>query len=207
MPQPSFPASNPAAEEADAAWVQVALAVTPEYLREFLLDVERLLRINPCLEFESLTRAADGRYLLAGHNESNAQAFALTASLSTRPADGGLVLRYAEGIKRETRFEIAAAPSGSTLRIVDTYDAAASGAAQGGSPTPDRSLVPWATALRAHLRRRLRWGAVPGYAWLVDRLWLRMPPRQRRLSWLILWTSALEFVAFVAILAIWLTAA
>ena len=188
--------------EADAAWVKVALPLAPQALREFLHDIERLLRINPCLEFERLTRLPDGGFQLVGRNESNSQPFATRATLVATDEDGGLALRYDQGIKRETRFEILPDPGGSVLTITEVYAALPDQLEQSLSQV-DRSLLPWAAALRAHLLRRARWQGFYGYAWLVESFWLGMPPRQRRVSRMIAWTTLLEFVAFLAVLLVY----
>jgi hypothetical protein len=193
--------SAPAIE--DAAWVKLALPIPVVALNEFVLDVERLLRINPCIEFERLARNPDGAWRLEGRNESNEQAIATAVRVLADPDHRGLALFYDSGLKRETRLEIEAAPDGAVLTITEVYDTPAPEERESRLPEVDRSLMPWAAALRRHLLRRQRWGRLPGYRWLVERFWLGMPPRQRRVARLIIWTTLLEFVVFLAVMAIY----
>ncbi len=41
------------------------------------------------------------------------------------------------------------------------------------------------------------------YNWYRERFWLKMPPRQRRIARLIIWTTALEFVVFLFVFVIY----
>lgn len=190
------------AGEPDAAWASLSLPLAPQALQAMMGNVEVLLRVNPCLEFDHLARLPDGRLQLAGRNESNQQAFAATADHVARDDGRGFSLRYDAGIKRETRFEIAPDAAGSLLTITETY-AAPPAAGEARLAEVDRSLVPWAAALRAHLLRQSRWGKLPGYILLVEHFWLEMPPRQRRIARMIIWTTLLEFLVFLAVLAIY----
>jgi hypothetical protein len=191
----------------DAAWVSLSLPLAPQALQDMLCDVAVLLRVNPCLEFERLERMPGGRLELAGRNESNQQAFTTGANYAVRDDGYGygncFVLRYDSGIKRETRFEVAPEPGGSVLTITEVYDTPAEAERERRLAEVDRSLVPWAAALRAHLLQRARWGRWPAYRWLNERFWLGMPPRQRRVARMIIWTTLLEFVVFVAVLAVY----
>ncbi len=191
----------------DAAWVSLSLPLAPQALQEMLCDVEVLLRVNPCLEFERLERMPGGRLELAGRNDSNHQAFATGVDYAARSDGRGFVLRYDSGIKRETHFEIAPAldtdPSGSVLTITEVYDTPPQAERERRLAEVDRSLVPWAAALRAYLLQRARWGTWPAYRWLNERFWLGMPPRQRRVARLIIWTTLLEFAVFLAALAVY----
>jgi hypothetical protein len=187
--------------EDDAAWVKLAAPVAPADLQEFLQDIELVLRVNPRIEFTSLTRMPAGLLHLVGHNDSNNQSFDITAEFAASTDGNGFVMRYQTGIKRETRFEIAPDAHGAVLTITEIYDTPGEEERARRLTEVDRSLVPWAAALRAHLLRKARWGNLPGYTWLVERFWLGMPPRQRRVARMIIWATLLEFVVFLAVLA------
>lgn len=190
----------------DAAWVTISLPLSAQALHDFTRNGERLLRINPCLEFDRLERTAAGALSICGRNESNGQPFDTAVGIVADPNGQGLALRYGSGIKRETRFDIESVTNGSVLRITEVYATPALNEREQRLPEVDRSLLPWAAALRRFLLRRARWGGVPGYTWLVERFWLGMRPRERRIAWLIVWTTLLEFVVFVAVLAVYLAA-
>jgi hypothetical protein len=193
--------SRPA--EDDAAWVKVEMPLPPAALHAFLLDLERLFRINPWLEFEGIERTAPGRLRLRGRNHSNSQPLEVGVWLAHSEPGRSLVLRYDRGIKRETRCEIEAAAGGSVLTITEAYDTPSEAQRDEKLKEVDRSLLPWAAALRAYLIDRARWRWLPGHRWYRERFWLGMTPRQRRIVRLIVWTTAVEFVVFLFVFAIY----
>lgn len=191
-------------EQPDNAWVKAEMPLAPAALLEFLRDGERLLRLNPWLEIDHYAPLAPDRHALAGRNTANEQALDCTVAIAEEAA--ALTLRYDAGIKRETRFEIEAAAQGSILTITETYAPAGEEDREHRLAQIDRSLVPWAAALRKHLLRRARWGVLPGYRRLVEGFWLGMQPRQRRIVRMILWITLAEFVVFLLVVAIWVSA-
>ena len=186
----------------DAAWVKVEMPLPPPALHAFLSDIERLYRINPWLEIDRFERRSDGSFGLAGRNLSNEQAVDVAVSLVENQPGRSLVLRYDGGIKRETRCEIEPAGAGSVLTITETYDTPPPEQREARLKEVDRSLVPWAAALRAFLLHGARWGRLPGYRLYMRRVWLPMTPKQRRITRLIVWTTAIEFVVFLFVFAI-----
>lgn len=194
-------APAPAAGE-DAAWVKVEMPLPPPALHAFLADIERLFRINPWLEIDRFERRPDGGFGLAGRNLSNEQPLDATVRLSQSVPGRSLTLRYDGGIKRETRCEIEPAAAGSVLTITETYDTPPPEQREARLKEVDRSLVPWAAALRAFLLHGARWGWLPGYRLYMRRVWLPMTPKQRRITRLIVWTTVIEFVVFLFVFAI-----
>lgn len=189
--------------EDDAAWVKVEMPLPPAALHDFLLDLERLFRVNPWLEFERIEKAAAGRLRLLGINHSNGQPLQVGVELRETHPETGLVLYYDAGIKRETRFDIESAAGGSVLTITDIYDTPPEEKREERLKEVDHSLLPWAAALRGYVLNRARWGWLPGHRWYMERFWVGMTPRQRRIVRLILWTTAAEFVVFLFVFAIY----
>jgi hypothetical protein len=113
---------------------------------------------------------------------------------ATHAADGALRVEYEEGLKRSTRFDIQPAPAGSRLTITDEYGPA--GEAQASAV--DRSLHAWGVALKAHLERDRRWGWLPLYRCMVERVWLPMKPSARRITFLVL-VIAIADIALIAL--------
>lgn len=183
----------------------LALPLPPDEVARQLRNLDFVLRTNPCLDFERLLAMPGDSWRIAGYNESNERRF--DTVVRRVPGDAaGFALRYEAGIKRETRFALAPDPNGSVLTITEVYATPAGEGREERLAEIDRSLVPWAAALRTHLLRRARWGGLPGYRWLAERFWLGMPPRQRRVAWLIMWATALEFLVFLGVLAAYVAA-
>lgn len=193
---------NEAPAAQDAAWARVELPLEAQPLHRFLADPERLLRLNPLLEFERIERQPDGALHLLGRNESNGQALDVRVRVAESLPGRRLVLRYESGIKRETRCEIEAAGSGAVLTLTEIYDPPPEAEHARVLEQVDRSLVPWAASLRRVLVHARRWGRLPGYGRLFGR-WLAMTPRQRRVSKLIVWSTVVEFVVFLLVVGIY----
>ena len=185
----------------DTATAETVLPLSPEELRDFLRDVPRLVRLNPQL---SITRwvPADWGFRFAGHNESNGRDFDLGVLVDAAPEDAALSLRYDAGLKQMTR--IAIEPTGTYARLMFTehYPRIAD-ADDPRVAEVDKSLVPWVTAIRSHLLARRRWGWLPGWRWWAERFMLAMPPRQRRIVRLLVWTTVLEFLVFLGVVLVW----
>lgn len=194
------------AGDGDAAWAAVDLAVAPAAVAALLVDPVLLLRLNPCFEFERIERLADGSLSFAARNESNGCRVETNARVLRDPGGADITLLYANGIKRSTRMCVDAGPEGSRLSITESYLTPDPPDAARQLAEVDRSLVPWTAALRRHIQREARYGWIPGYRWCSNRLWPSMTPGQRRVTWLIIWTTAVEFAVFLAVLAVYLSA-
>ena len=195
-----------AAHDADAAWASVDLAIAPDAVSALLADPILLLRLNPCLEFRRIDRLADGRLSFAAYNESNACQVESEVRVLRDPGGREITLLYAQGIKRATRLRVEATPAGSRLSLTESYATPQPQEAERRLAEVDSILLPWTAALRRHLERGARYGWIPGYRWWSTRLWPSMTPGQRRVSWLIIWTTAIEFLVFLAVLAVYVAA-
>lgn len=199
VPEPAPAGAVPA--PADAAWVTVEVPLALETLREFCRDVERLYRINPCLEIASWRPVDDDTFRAAWRNTSNQRDYALDLRIERASADEFQV-DYSEGLKRCTRFVLAPAAAGSRLTITDDYSGVPEEARVRRVAEVDPTLVPWGWALHAYLRRERRWGRNALYRWTMRRVWLPMKPTARRITTLLVVITAAELliVAFVALI-------
>lgn len=198
----------------DAAWVSIDTPLAAAPLFEFAADAERLFRLNPYLEIHAWRsdqrKVTDGgRIHLKYLNEMNGVARELDITVSEFKPGVGYTLNYSEGLKRATEIKVEAKSQGAELLIRDWYHAVA----DKPDETPqerdarltevDRSLTPWGVAIRRHLIGLARWDWLPFYRPLRERFWLTMAPRNRRISRLIIWITALEFFAFLFVFLIY----
>jgi hypothetical protein len=196
--------AKPAGEERDAAWVVLETHWPTERLAPWLADVRRSYRINPFLEFANWEQGGPERFRAELLNHSNAQRSVLEATVA-RVSQQVLQVDYASGLKKCTRFEIEATPSGSRLTITEEYRASDSTDAQA---KVDHSLHAWGVALKSYLERDLRWGRLPLYRWFMERVWLPMKPSARRITFLVLVIGLADMVLVALGLAIyWLEVA
>lgn len=189
------------AAPADAAWVVIESSMDVPALGHFCRDVERLYRINPYYEFRAWRNAGQDRVDIDLRNLSTKRDF--TAQLSIeRASDLDFTVHYDCGIKRATRFEIEASPSGSRLRITDDYGDA------GTDPhldteAVDRSLHAWGVALRDYLGREQRWAGYAFWRWYMRHVWLPMKPAARRITFIILMVALAEIMLIALVMAIY----
>jgi hypothetical protein len=183
---------------ADAAWVVLETPLAPADLAAFCSNLERLYRINPFLEFASWQQDAPHRFRAEVLNHSNGRR-AVMAARVTCTSDRALRVDYEAGLKKSTRFEVQPAPAGSRLTITDEY---APAGAQDAAAV-DRSLHAWGVALKAYLERERRWGWLPLYRPVMERLWLPMKPAARRITFLVLVIGLADIVLIALGLAIY----
>lgn len=188
--------------ERDAAWAIIETPLPPSALAAFCADLERLYRINPCLEFRFWRWLEPGRIRTEFTNLSNGTHFEQTMTLERLPAHGFRVV-YSSGIKRSTTFEIRPVAHGSSLTITDDYAADSTTAPQVRDSEIDRSLHAWGVAVRDYLDAERRWGWVPGWSLYQRRLWLPMKPSGRRISALLVLITLAEFAFFVLIAVVY----
>lgn len=203
MPDTAARVAVPAAVHSDnSAWVVVPSRLDPDALRRFCADVERLFRINPYLEIAEWDPLGDDRFRVRWRNLSNEQAY--EASVRAQVRDDGLLVHYDDGLKRSTRFSVAAGPQGGTLTIVDDYGEIDAAEATARLAEVDKSLTAWGEALRVYLTHERRWSRFAPYRWYRT-LWLRLKPSARRIATLLILFTLAEFVflAFV-VLIYWL---
>jgi hypothetical protein len=187
---------------ADAAWVTIDSPLPIEALREFCRDVERLYRINPCLEIASWRPFANDTFRAVWRNTSNQQDAALDLRIERESADA-FEVAYAQGLKRCTRFALAPAAAGSRLTITDDYSGVPEEERTRRVAEVDRSLAAWGWALHAYLRRERRWGRNALYRWCMRRIWLPMKPGARRIATLLVLVTAAELLIVLFVGLIW----
>ena len=204
----------PIVSSEDAAWVNVDTPLTPAQLFDFISDAERLFRLNPYLEihlWQSAQRivTAEGRIHLKYLNEMNGVARELDMTVSGFQPGVGYTLNYSEGLKRATEIKVEARTHGAELSIKDWYHVVeenpdeAPELREARIAEADRSLTPWGVAIRQHLLSLKRWNWLPFYQLMRERFWFTMAPRNRRISRMIVWITALEFFAFLFVFLIY----
>jgi hypothetical protein len=185
----------------DAAWVAIDTPLTPQTLADFCQDLERLYRINPYLEFRAWRSGENGQIQVAFRNLSSQHDFDLRLHIE-RESAFDFTVRYDQGAKRSTRFQIEAAPGGSRLRITDDYTPPASGV-PADPDEADKSLHAWGVALHSYLQRESRWGKLGIWRWYMRHVWIPMKPAARRITFIILMVMLAEIVLFALVMAIY----
>lgn len=177
------------------------LPLPPAEVIGLLANCELLFRLNPLYAIERWTPQAGGFNVVA-QNESNGRR--IETDVVAEHAGATLLLRYATGLKQASCFAIESDAAGTRFIVTERYPRIADPQDPRVAEV-DKSLVPWVAALRRHLLARWRW--LPGWRWWHEKFMPSMPPRQRRIVRLLIWTSILEFAVFIGLVIVLRSAA
>jgi len=187
----------------DAAWVSFKTPLQAHQLIDFCQDVDRLLRINPYLEFIQWQKLADDRFHMEALNTSSQPAITLNFNITVEALDDGVRLHYNQGIKSSTTFRVVAESDGSQLTIIDAYDAVSPSEREQRLDEVDKSLIKWAEDIQQFLLRWRRWSGLSLWRWYIKRVWLPMKPAARRITYMLLWISMAEVFLIILVAAIY----
>jgi len=188
----------------DAAWASIETPFDAAELRAFLGDVERLFRINSLMTFESWEAAEGGGYRFRAHNQSNGQT--IDVGMDATFDDCGVVVRYDGGLKTSTSFRIEPrAGGGANLVLTDDYSGTPASEREARIEEVDRSVVQWARDLQRYMRQWKKWSWAPGWRLYMRRVWQPMRPMARRIVFMLIVITIMEFVMFLFVFTIfWL---
>jgi len=190
-------------EAEDAAWVRVDTPLPASELRAFCEDVERLLRINPMLEFSAFERRGDDRFHVKARNLSNQTE--IDTGMSVVRSGDGIELRYDQGLRRRTVLRVDPAPGadgGATLVIADDYSGWSESERRERAAEVDHSLVQWGHYLREYLLLWRRWSWLAPWRWYMRRVWQPMTASSRRIVYMLLWITLAEILGVIIVVAI-----
>lgn len=191
----------------DIAWVSFLTPLGVSALVEFCQkDIERLLRINPFLEFKEWRDLGENRLHFIVRNLSQADPFELDTEFTYEIQPAGLKLEYKDGIKLSTTFQVESAEEGSKLTITDYYNPHLSEEekrAQLGEV--DKSLQVWASDLQQYLIRWNKWARFAPWRWYMTKIWQPMKPTARRITYMLLWISLVEIALILLGVGIYFT--
>jgi hypothetical protein len=193
---------SPSSPAEDKAWATIQTTLRPAILRDFCRDLERLYRINPYLEFRAWKEAAPGQVHTEYRNLSNQQDYNLDLTLVPE-SENTFSVRYTQGVKSATLFEIRATDLGSSLTITDDYSRLSAEERAQRLDEVDKSLQAWCQAIFDYLRHQKRWGWIAPWRWYMRRVWVPMKPSARRIAWLLMLITVVEFLFFVFVALIW----
>lgn len=183
----------------NAAWASINTPLGTEELVAFCReDVERLFRINPYLEFTVWDQLADKHYVFAGRNFSQEPAFDFTLEFKVEELADGIRIHYLNGLKSDTLFKIESSPYGSKLTIHENYSPLAEGQQEEDLGEVDRSLTTWAGDIQKFLIAWKQWAWLGPWKWYMNRVWKKMKPSGRRISYMFWWITLVE-IALIAL--------
>lgn len=183
----------------DAAWAAVNVPLSPAELTQFCQkDLERLFRINPYLEFTTWEQRPDGKVHFSGRNSSQEPPFEFDLILRVEAQADGLTVHYEDGLKLNTRFKVEASEFGAKLTVHEDYRPLSEQALAAQQQEIDRSLTTWAGDLQKFLVMWKQWRWLPPWRWYMNRVWKRLKPSGRRISYMFWWITLVE-IALIAL--------
>ncbi|NQU60559.1 MAG: hypothetical protein HQ512_05475 [Rhodospirillales bacterium] len=194
----------PPSDNQDAAWVTIETPFDAKGLSGFLDDVERLFRINSLLVFENWQSLGNGEYQFKAKNLSNDKT--VETGIKTAREGNTLTVTYRGGLKTTTTFRLDPKPDGTVdLIVTDNYSGTSKQEREARMDEVDKSLTQWGRDLRLYLLAWKKWSWFPGWKWYRRRVWQQMQPMARRICFMLLVVTALEFFAFLMVFTIfWL---
>ena len=185
----------------DAAWVTIETPLTADALLAFCRqDVERLFRINSLLKFEEWREVAENEHHVRLRNLVNDKE--LEAGLQVESLADGLRVTYDNGLKTTTTFRVETTGGGAQLVVTDDYSSTPVEERQARTDEVDKSLVQWGHDLHRYLARWNRWSRYAPWRWYMARVWQPMTPLARRVVFLLIVITAMEFAVFLMVMAI-----
>lgn len=191
------------AVEEDKAWVTIQTPLPLAELRSFCTRLEYLYRINPYLELRQWRETGPGHFHVELRNLSN-ERDVVDDFVLEQESENVFRVRYLRGIKRHTEFRLEPFADGSCLTVTDDYGALAATERQAREAEVDKSLNAWGHALYVFFRRWKRWGWIAPWRWYMRRVWMPMKPSARRIAWMVILITIVEFFFFLFVLLIYL---
>lgn len=202
----SLPAHAEEVEPLDnnSAWAEINTPLTPEELLEFCRDTQRLFRINPYLEIKRWETIDDGCFEVEGINYSQEKPFSFHLWMRVTETDGGLSIKYLEGMKSATLIKVESSEFGSKLIITDIYYPVAESCDETDLSQIDRSLTGWMRDIQQFLTMWKKWRRVSPWRWYMSRVWQPMKPSSRRIAYMLWWITLVEIaLIFLGALIYW----
>ena len=185
----------------DAAWVTIETPLTADALLAFCWqDVERLFRINSKIRFEEWRRDGENEHNVRLRNLINDTE--LETGLRVERLADGLRITYGNGLKTATLFRVEATANASRLVVTDDYSGTPVAERQARTDEVDQSLVQWGHDLHRYLARWDRWSRWGPWRWYMTRFWQPMTPMARRVVFLLIVITAMEFFVFLMVMAV-----
>ena len=188
----------------DKAWAEFNTPLDKNTLLEFCQDVERLIRINPFLTINKWEKLGEQHFLLHASNQSQIPSFNIETDLNVFSKSDGLEIHYQQGLKSSTAINIDDTAKGSKLTIVEEYNNLPQQDRLNHLQEVDKSLVKWAEDLQTYLISWRRWSWFSPWRYYKQHVWLRMNPSARRITYILLCISLIEFALIALGIAIYI---
>lgn len=177
----------------NAAWVTIPNKLNSQELKAFCENVERVFRLNPYLKIISWQTKDNHTAHVRWENHSSHHVFLVDADISVNSNNQEINIEYHAGPKKQTLFILNAVNKGSELIIIDDY----------GENTHtsyaeiDKSLNAWGESLKQFFNHYAVIKHIPFVKFLINKVWIRMNPMARRITYILFVITTVELIALV----------
>jgi len=193
--------SGSLAQEGNMAWAEVVVPLSVnKCIAIFRNRIGHLLRINPLYEVSEFTDMGAGQYRFRAKNLSNEQE--IDTALTVSDTEYGFRIDYSDEFKMNTELVFEHTDTGAKIRLIEYYPLLSEEEQKQNLEKVDKSLVPWARYLQEYLVSWRRWSWLAPWRWYMNSIWINMKPSARRITYMLLWITFVEIVAFLMIFVI-----
>jgi len=188
----------------DFASVEISTPFNESWLRSFVENPQRILRINSLFEFTTFEKIDDMHWHMVGKNLSNDLPFDVT--FNTKIVPSGILLTYKGWLKTSTQLQIKKTDNNTCrLIIIDDYSGTSANERNQRIAEVDNTITQWGNDIYRYLRQWKSWSWLPGWKPYMLGFWQGMKPSTRRISFMIIAITMAEFVVFLFVFLIfWL---
>lgn len=177
----------------NAAWVTIPNKLSVQELKSFCESVENLFRLNPYLKIKSWQTKDSHNAHVRWENHSSHHVFLVDTDISVDSNHQEIKIEYKNGPKKQTLLIVNAVSRGSELIIIDDY----------GENTHtsyaeiDKSLNAWGESLKQFFNHYAVIKYVPFVRLLINKVWIRMNPMARRITYILFVITTVELIALL----------
>ncbi len=185
----------------NAAWVTVPCNLDSQELASICSDVEKIFRLNPYLKIRIWQPSNIHSAHVNWENHSSHHVFVVDTNIQVQVEHNKIKIEYDSGPKKETQFLINELEKGSELIIVDDY-----GANKHTSYAEiDKSIKAWGASLNQFFSHYSVIKYIPFAKLLINKVWIRMNPMARRITYILFVITAVELLALLLFVIVMVT--
>ena len=190
----------PRQELQNAAWVTIPTRLDAQTVLRLCFNVEWIYRLNPYLKIYSWQSKGGNLQEIEWENHSVEPVNKEIVRFTVETKENELQLIYQTGIKSKSLFIIEPMNEGAHLTLVDDYG----DRGEHDRNKVDRSLHIWGQALQTFFNRYRIFRYIPFADYLIDRIWIKLSPLARRITYILLLITFVELVALLLFVVIML---
>jgi hypothetical protein len=161
----------------------IGINAPADFVKNFLLDPYRVLRLNPSWYIRDIKTEDTGAYVITLYDDGSDETSQMTLKIELSRQS----IRYSMNSETMEFVVDEAAPLLTELSIK-------------GNSFRGEDLPYWLRGLKNYIQLEAKKGGIA--KWFLDRFWLRMTPSQRRIALIILISEGIGLAALIAVVIV-----